>query len=290
MHSRNLLNLFLVIGLAGLIALAVYEPGKEPPPAAAPISPLKPETIHQLVIEAAGRERLVFNKQDDRWRMQQPFTVAANANRIEKLLAVVGAKSIARYAMTSVDANQLQLDMPTLVLTTNKLSLEFGTTEALSGSRYVKIANTVHLITDRYTHLARGAATAFVSPTLIPVNADITALHLPHLLLRNETGHWQAEGANADAASADQIQQLLDEWRHARVLLVTKEVSKLDTVAPTESIFVHLVTETDPVQFGLLRTDDEIILVRKDLGLRYHFPLETGERLLSLQAESHSGE
>lgn len=290
MHSRNLLNLFLVIGLAGLIALAVYEPGKEPPPAAAPISSLKPETIHQLVIEAVGRERLVFNKQDDRWRMQQPFAVAANANRIEKLLAVVGAKSIARYAMTSVDANQLQLDTPTLVLTTNKLSLEFGTTEALSGSRYVKIANTVHLITDRYTHLARGAATAFVSPALIPMNANITALRLPHLLLRNETGHWQAEGANADAASADQIQQLLDEWRHARALLVTKEVSKLDTIAPTESIFVHLATETDPVQFGLLRTDDEIILMRKDLGLRYHFPLETGERLLSLQAESHSGE
>lgn len=290
MHSRNLLNIFLVIGLAGLIALAVYEPGKEPPPTAAPISSLKPETIHHLVIEAAGQERQVFNKQDDRWHMQQPFTVPANTKRIEKLLAVVGAKSIAQYAMIAVDANQLQLDAPTLTLMANKLSLEFGATEALSGSRYVKIANTVHLITDRYTYLARGAATAFVSPTLIPANASITALRLPHLLLRNKSGHWQAEGTNTDAASADQIQQLLDGWRHARALLVTKETSKLDTIAPTESIFVHLATETDPVQFGLLRTDDEIILARKDLGLRFHFPLETGERLLSLQAESHSSE
>lgn len=287
MHSRNLLNLFLVLGLAGLIALAVYEPGKESPPAAVPISSLKPETIQHLVIEAAGQERLVFNKQHDRWYMQQPFAAPANDGRIEKLLAVVGAKSIARYAMSSVDANQLQLDMPTLTLTADKLSLNFGATEALGGSRYVQIGSTVHLITDRYTHLARGEATAFVSPALMPMNANITALRLPDLGLRNENGHWQAKGNVADA---DQIQQLLGEWRHARALSVTKEVGKLDAIAPTESISVHLATETNPIQFGLSRTDDEIILARKDLGLRYHFPLETGERLLSLQAASHAGE
>jgi hypothetical protein len=282
--SRTLLNLVLALSLAGLIALAIYEPGKDDKPAVATLTQLVPGNIQKIHIQTAGQPRIELEKVAGRWQMLTPFTVSANQERISQLLKITQANSLAAYPMDQVDARQLQLDQPMLTLTLNDVSLRFGNTAPLGGSRYVQVGNDVHLITDRYSHLVR-TATDLVSPTLLDKGAKITGLHLPALELKLDDGHWRLE--NTDAAhqpNPDHIQGLLDEWRYARAL----DIQPLVTLSPTKDSrplpTIEVVTESGTRQFVMQQTEDELVLQRPDLGLQYHFSREGGQRLLNLPA------
>lgn len=263
MTSRNLLNVFLVLVLAGLVALAVYEPGKPEKPSATTITQLDVGAIQTLRIEIPGSPALVLERQAEQWRMQAPFVMPANNGRIHQLLKVAQAKSVASYPMGRVDVKQLQLDAPMLLLTLNDLSLRFGTTTALGDNRYVQVGDTVHLITDRYSHLARTAASEFVSPALLPANTKISQLQLASGVL---------------AMQDDSAQTLFAEWMHARALKVSA-LQKSEAI--TESI-VLTVESAESLRFDVLRGETEIILQRPAVGLQYHFPVETGQRLITL--------
>ncbi len=279
--AKTTLNIFLAIALAGLLALVVYEPGTTEAPAAEKLTTLMPETVQKISIVSTRHAPLLLEKKSGQWQMQAPLKMPANVGRIQLLLKVLQTKSIARYPMSRVDANQLQLDAPNLSLTFDNLLLRFGATDALGGSRYVQVGNTVHLITDRYSHLAKGKATDFVSSALLPPASVIDELVLPSLHLAQQGMHWLA---NEKPANADAIQSLLNEWRHARALRVSELAKTVMPLKATESITVTLGKEANKqtLHFSLLRNDSEIILQRQDLGIEYHFPVEAGERLLSL--------
>ncbi|MCF6254888.1 MAG: DUF4340 domain-containing protein [Gammaproteobacteria bacterium] len=280
MSPKTLLNIFLALILAGLLALVIYEPGKTESPETKKFTALNPDTVQEISIESPGRPPLLLTKKFGHWHMQKPLMMPANTGRIQQLLKITQAKSIADYAMSRVDANQLQLDSPSLSLKLDNVLLRFGTTDALGGSRYVQVGNTVHLITDRYSHLMKRAATEFVSPTLLPQGSVIEELILPDLRLTQQDGRWSINGHKDDA---DAIQMLLDEWRYARALRVS--LIDKDTAAVTkENIVVSIGNDSDKqiFRFIVLRSETGIILQRAEPGIQYHFPLEAGQRLLSL--------
>ena len=284
MTSRTLLNLVLALSLAGLIALAIYEPGKDNKPAVAALTQLDPETIQRIHIQSTGQPGIELKKVADHWLMLAPFSVSANQERITQLLKITQAKSLAAYPMDQVDTRQLHLDEPMLTLTLDDVSLRFGNTAPLGGSRYVQVGNEVHLITDRYSHLTR-TATGLVNPTLLDNGTKITGLHLPTLDLKLDAGHWRL--ANRDAAhqpNPDNIQRLLDEWRYARAL----DIQPLEPQPPSKASpplqTIEVVTDSGTRKFVLQQDDDEVVLQRLDLGLQYHFSREGGQRLLNLPA------
>lgn len=278
MTSRTLLNLILALSLAGLIALAIYEPGKPDSPAAKTLTQLDANHIQRIRIQSAGHADIELKKIADRWQMLTPFAVTANQPRIGQLLPILTAKSLAIYNLDQVDTTQLQLDTPLLTLIFNDTRFDLGGTAPLGDSRYVRINDAVHLFTDRYSHLARGPATDLVSPTLLHSDDTIVALHLPTLELALRDGKWQIEKPDtAHTPNPDQLQQLLAEWRHARAFTVQPLTSNSQA---TESI--EVTTSTSSLNFSLLRSEDEIILQRHDLGLQYHFSIEAGQRLLAL--------
>lgn len=280
MNPKTLINIFLVLILAGLLALVIYEPGKTESPETKKLTSLDPDTVQEISIESPGRPPLLLTKKSGHWHMQKPLMMPANTGRIQQLLKITQAKSIADYAMRRVDANQLQLDTPSLSLKLDDVLLRFGTTDALGGSRYVQMGNTVHLITDRYSHLMKRAATEFISPTLLPQGSVIEELILPDLRLTQQDGRWSTNGHEGDA---DAIQMLLDEWRYARALRVS--LIDKDTAAVTkENIVVSIGNDSDKqiFRFTVLRSETGIILQRAEPGIQYHFPLEAGQRLLSL--------
>jgi len=276
---KTLLNIFLALVLVGLLVLVIYEPGKTESPDAKKLTALDPDTVQKISIESPSRPSLLLTKKSGHWQMQKPLMMAANTGRIQQLLKITQAKSIADYAMSRVDANQLQLDTPSLSLKLDDVLLRFGTTDALGGSRYVQVGNTVHLITDRYSHLMKRAATEFVSPTLLPQGNVIEKLILPDLRLTQQDGHWSVDGYEGDA---DAIQMLLDEWRYARALRVS--LIDKDAAVTKENIAVSVGKGADKqtFRFTVLRSETDIILQRAEPGIQYHFPLEVGQRLLAL--------
>lgn len=276
MSSRILLNLMLALFLVGLALFAFYEPGKEAPPPPQQLTALSVDEIVKLGIENSSGNAISLVKQQGQWHMTSPYQVAVDSGRLEQLLGVVSAKSLASYAMAQVDANQLQLDSPQLILRINDDTvLRFGTTDSLQGRRYVQVGNRVHLIVDRYSHLAHGAASHLVSPRLLPAASTITQLTLPTLTLQHSEQGWQT--TTTDNHSADELQAFIDQWRNARALSVTG----LDASAAVDDKLT-IGTPDGEISFNIQRTDDEIILQRPELGLAYHFNREAGQRLLQL--------
>ena len=84
-----------MIAKFGLLALAIYEPGKPEKPAAENITQLDPDAVQQLRIESPGRPPMRLKKRAGQWRMQSPLVMPANAGRIQSLLKVAQAKSVA---------------------------------------------------------------------------------------------------------------------------------------------------------------------------------------------------
>jgi hypothetical protein len=289
MNSRNVLNLGLTLALAGLVILAFYDSDQETPEISIPLTDLKPDIIKQIVIEQAQQasqstqrllSRTVLSKTGDQWQMDQPYKNRANALLIDRILDLTVTKSHAQYPTANVNLKQLKLLAPDLALTLNDTKLLFGTTDAIKGHRYVQINNIVHLITDSFSYLVRGHATALLSPALLPENFGISKLVLPNLILQSDDTGWKTIPEN-ESISADQLQKFFDEWQFARALRVDK-ISP-DTENKTTKIEVYN-NKDQRILFGLSRTKNEIVLSRSDIGLHYHFTAEAGKKLLELQA------
>ena len=287
MNPRTLLNFTLALVLAGLIALAVFEPGTNEKPTATPLTQLNPEDVQRVRMQSPGHTDIDLQKVDGQWKMLAPYSAPANQERLMQLLKVTSAKILATYNVDNTDTKQLQLDTPSLTLILNDTRLDFGGTAPLGGNRYIRINKSIHLITDRYSYLARGVAANLVSPTLLNNTAQISALKLPSLELRLVDGQWQSENQQT-IKNPDHLQQLLDEWRHARAFNVKALDTSLNTPATEDPQTIIVTTNNSLLRFTLLRTNDEIILQRRDLGLQYHFSQATGQRLLTLPQQNNS--
>ncbi|WP_455198972.1 DUF4340 domain-containing protein, partial [Kaarinaea lacus] len=266
------------------------EPGKETPPPVSRLTTLNKTDINTVRIEQAQQDSIVLQKENGIWLMQQPISIAANTILIQKLLEILDTTSHSSYPATEINADNLKLSNPSLKITFNNTSLVFGSTDALNGYRYILNGDRVHLITDQYSHLVRGKPTALISHSLLPENLSITGLRLPKMTLQKNQGGWSVE-PDDQQKSADQIQTLIDEWRFARALQVSildkPGISTDNTHAP--QITVHSANN-DMYQFNLVENDDEILLIRPDVGLRYHFTREAGNKLLGLLNPETSSE
>lgn len=288
MNSRNVLNIGLTLALAGLVVLAFYDSDQETPEISIPLTDLKPDNIKQIVIEQAQQgsqskqillSRTVLSKTGDQWQMDQPYKNRANALLIDKILGLTITKSHTQYPTANVNLKQLKLLTSDLTIILNDTKLIFGTTDAIKGYRYVQNNNTVHLITDSFSHLVRGQTTALLSAALLPENFGITKLVLPNLILQSDDKDWKTIPENK-SVSADQLQKLIDEWQFARALRVGK-ISP-ETENKTAKIEVHN-NKDQRILFGLSRTKNEIVLSRSDIGLHYYFSAEAGKKLLELK-------
>jgi hypothetical protein len=280
MSNRPVLNLVLLLVLGGLILLVWFEPGKETSPLPDNLSNLHAEDIQRLRIHRSDGD-IAMQKHGARWRLTQPLSAAADQGRIDRLLDILSTSSHAQYPLAEVDAAQLGLSPAQYQLQLNDLLMEFGGTEALQQRRYVLINDTVHLITDRYQHYLQAKLVDFIDKQLLPADIEISGLRLPDLELRFVDQRWQIAGASS-SASPDSLQMLLDEWRHARALRVS-----LDPLSdPAQNIFLELKNSGEVLHYLLHRSADEIIFTPQNGSINYHFPLDSGQRLLKLPSTS----
>ncbi|HEB94611.1 MAG TPA: hypothetical protein ENI94_14385 [Gammaproteobacteria bacterium] len=276
MNSRNLLNLGLAVALLILGGFIVFSQQEPSPVETARLTSFAMADIIRIEIRPARHADTLLERRDGEWRLVEPFTARADTARVDAAIGLARARSLARYDASAVDTQQAGLVSPDLVLRVNDVTLALGGTEPLRGQRFVRQGDQVHLIVDRYSYLLQGEPASLVSPRLLPAGAHLQEIVLPGLHLLQRNGHWQL--AEGEAASADALQALVDEWRHARAL----RVSRRDGDEDGEPIILQLAADTAPVHFILQRGDEEVLLIRPDRGLAYHFLPAVAERLLVL--------
>ena len=275
--SRTLLNLGLVIIVAVLALLVIYEPGKEKPKEEPRLVQLNSDGIGSLRIERINGPTIVLERQQGAWRMTEPLQVGVNDFRISSLLRITEIKSLTHFAAAPDALAKYGLDAPNATLIINGTTrIDFGNSTPIDQRRYVRAGDTVHLITDNFYYHLIGAPTTYASNRVLDHTGSLVKLELPGLLLAQQEGKWSVSPQPGNF-SADQITQLIDHWRHAQAL----------EVAPYDGRKGEMVRLTiagkEPLTFVITERTPELILARPDLKVQYHLPPSSVAELLTLQ-------
>ncbi|MEJ2687296.1 MAG: DUF4340 domain-containing protein [Gammaproteobacteria bacterium] len=286
MSSRSLLNLALLLGAVALGLVAWLQPGKTPPKPAVTVTSLKPADVTRIELKRAERPDMTFEKRGQQWYIVGKHDLRAAQFAVAGLLRLADQKVSHSYPLSKMDAAQLKLDKPQASVRFNKGPLiQFGTTSAIGGDRYLKVGDHVYLVPDDYQPLVNGGVTTFVSRRLFPTGATVTGIDTPRFKLeQNSKGHWTLTPNNPDITS-DAIQRFADGWAAASAITVqTYRGGNGHSGAHQPAVTVRLKGRKTPIHFVIVHRKPELVLARTDLGFAYHLGSEGTKRLLHIPA------
>lgn len=142
---RLLLNLALLLALAAVLWLAL---GRRPVPDAPALLGVPAAQVEELRVVQPAQPGLHLRRGAQGWRLLAPRQLPADQRQVETVLRFLSGPASARYPRGELDPAVIGLDPPRLQLAVDGRLLEFGTTEGLSGRRYVADAEHVYLVLD----------------------------------------------------------------------------------------------------------------------------------------------
>lgn len=276
-RPRRLLNLGLLLLLIVLGLLAYFEPGHSPPPAAQPLLALPASAIEHIAIERRGKTSIQLEKNQGRWTLRAPFQATADEQHLGTLLRLARTPSLKRIPLADQPLAHFGLEEPEITLHINDQRLEFGAKTALDNRRYLRQGEWVHIIEDVAYYYLLGPAAGFASKALLPEHPMPVELELPdglHLLWKG--GTWQ-EQSGAPLPAPDRLNALIDNWRYAQALALTP----VQTLPQNAPVIRLLPKGGEPIRWLIAQREPELVLLRPDLGLAYHFAAEAAQQLLA---------
>jgi len=268
MSSRTLLNLGLAALAAILALVVVYRPGLETESLPQPIiTGLAAEDVVSITVTREPHARLTFTREATGWRLfTGKYNLPAAEYQVSALLRLLDTTAGPGYDARDLALAQLGLDPPQATLTFNDREIRIGGTGALDERRYVQVDNEVFLLPDQFQHLVNAEPASFVARRLLAGRGAIERLELPDLTLaRAANGHWQPEPAD-DRATADALQQLIDNWQNASALYV----STYDGGTTDEQVTIHTTGQEEPLVLQVVSHAPDLVLARADWGVQYH--------------------
>jgi hypothetical protein len=275
MKNRWLLNLALALLVLALALLVFLRPGREAPKP--PLTALKPEAITHIVIER-GRDRIALERQGESWRMSAPVSARANRFNVEGLLRLAGASRESQLGAVTGLA-EYGLEAPAVKIAFGSEIVALGGLHPLRNQMYALHRGEVFLIDARLQAAALYPYDRFLDTRLFDESFRPVGFRLPGFRLTLKDGGWQREPAVRELSS-DRINDFVQEWRNASALSVERAERK-PPLAVIE-IDVERDGRAEKLLLEVRAHEPEFVLVRRDEGLAYHFPEETGKRLLNL--------
>ncbi len=277
MRTRTLVNVVLIAVVGGLLLLVLYEPGIEPPPEPVQLTGLKPSAVQSVRMERPGEPVVRFEKRAGGWYMLEPYQLPANKVRIGSLPDIAEATSHAQLPVTGLALERFSLDPPNASLFLNDIRIDFGGSEQLSAMRYVRLGDTVHLITDRFYHYLLTAPANLVDHRLLGPDAQPVEIELAEYRLVLVDGTWTVT-PELPQMTADAPVRLAEAWRRAQAM----EVTAIQTQNGEQSVSIRLRGQTQPLRYLVSPAEHGIVFARPDAGVQYHFTEGSAEPLLSL--------
>ena len=280
MSKRNLLNLILFTFILILVALVVFEPGKEKPITPPTLTNLKNNDIHRIKINRRqgepNNQNIIFEKTADGWMMLEPYQLPANTFRIDSILKLLSTVSFSQNNLENLDQNKFDLIIPLATVTFNDTSIIFGNNKSLKHHRYVKIDSTLHMIADTFYYQLLAKTESYIDHKLLPENNKIIKLILPGMKIEQVKGEWQAI-PKADGFTADSVNQLISEWQLSQAYDIKKVKIKKNTKA---DIIIQLANKT--LHFKVGNTKSDFTLTNIDTGIQYILAKDRKDKLLNL--------
>lgn len=271
MKSRILLNLALA-ALVIVLALFVWFKPKPMAQTEFKLSTLTSASINRIAVEKPGQPAIVLQKTLAGWRLSAPFQARADEAAVGYLLETLAATSLQRFP--AIDLGRFQLDNPLLRLTLNDQEFSFGTQNTLTGEVYVATQGGVHLVAPSYLSHALKMPADFAARAFLAEDEKLAGFEFAELKLSQDSdGKWSASPSRPNW-SQDDFNRWVDEWRNASSLVT----QPYDGTPPQESFTLRLANGK-LIPCKILRREPELVLLREDEKLQYHFPAEVGKRL-----------
>ena len=96
MNTRHVLNLVLVCIVVVLALFTIYEPGIEKPGQTLLSNELQVGQINHITLQRNGKQIIKLEKQQQGWKITEPFQLAANDIQVYGLLSILKEKSLAQ--------------------------------------------------------------------------------------------------------------------------------------------------------------------------------------------------
>lgn len=283
MKNRWLLNLAIALVIGALVLVAVLKPGSKPAPQNPPLTALAPDAIQHVRIQRPKQPDVVLDRQGDNWRLTTPRSARANNFRVDELARLAATPVSVRFPAATGELEKYGLDHPLATVFLNDTEVRFGAMHPLQNELYVLCGDQVQLVPAAALRAALTPPDDWLSPALLEDKLKLLSLRLPGFSLKqNAQGAWVRTPALKELAS-DTANRFVDEWRLARALSVTAWSGQ--PFKERVSLSVANGDKPRAIEFGILARKPELVLVRLDEKLEYHFPEESGVRLLELNPE-----
>ena len=286
MKNRWLLNLVMLALVAGLVAFLYLRPKANiDVPSQHEVSTLKLADFTAVKAEFSAKVPTSFEKIDGLWRMTSPYKTRADQISVQRILAIIAAKSSEKFPNT--DLAKFGLDKPQLKLKLTKATgdevFNFGTFNSVTEEQYVGYKDAVYLLSGGYAEAAATQPIELIEKTPLTKNEakQIAGFNFSRL------EQWQANALNVDVADGqwktnepkakitqNEMNEWLDfSWKQAQAKQV--ELYTPDHKITYPSLEVKL-KDGKKVHFDKISEAPDLLLGRPDEGIMYHFSNDVG--------------
>jgi hypothetical protein len=277
MKSKVLLNLALIAALVALSLYAYFKPWQETAPTIK-LTLLKRDDISRITIEPRTATAIKLEKHDGAWRVVSPVTAQAEASQVDRLVDIVNAH--AKRKLSSPDLSQFELNPPQVRVTLNDQAIAFGRINDITYEQYVATADGVFLVPPLYGYDIPTDVGKLLSRKLLDSGEVPVAFDFGHYRIeRDDKGTWTVSGefaiAKGEPLSQDDFNRWADEWRFTSGLSVEPDPNSVTR----EQVSVRFKSGKT-VSMKIVKKEPDFQLVRGDNGMRYHFGVDVGHRLL----------
>lgn len=277
--QRQRLNLVLAAVLVALGVGVYFSQKKEEKHP--PLTALTPENIQHVSIEHPDAPAIRLDKQNGTWMLTAPVKTEADKFEINSVLSLATLEQKKTLDPAQVKLSDLGLDPPQYTVMLDDVKLLMGALEPLQFERYIKVVaktgETLALTDDPPSSALDKDYSDLVSKALLPDNAEIQKIEVPGLTLeRGADGKWLLTPPDPKAG-ADQIQQLVDDWRNAHSMW-----NELDEKKQGQGEPVTITLKDRTLKFVITSRDPQLKLERPELGVVFNLGKDQIDKLLKL--------
>jgi hypothetical protein len=278
MSRLSITNLALLLAVAGLGTLVYFKPSREESTTHA-LSTRLPAQARSMRIEREGSPAVVVEKKDEIWRITAPIGAEADAEQVQRLLAILAARSTQRFDASRLE--RFELERPRTRLVIDGESFAFGVVNAVSGEQYVLTSGAVYAIGSRYGSALPLDATQLARKQLLSSSEIPIRFEMGEFSLRQEEGKWLIIPAR-EPLSQDDLARWVGNWH----LAAASRVAPLVPRPASTEVRIGLMSGAS-VALDIVQREPELVIARHDEKLQYHFPPASARRLLAPPAVVH---
>jgi hypothetical protein len=277
MRLRGWLNLAL-LAIATAVAWWTLGGSESTQDATPRLLSLDKDKVSHIRIEVGTTPAIDLSRTEGQWRMNSPYHVNADADRIALLLDFLEARSLGTFPASTAELHTYGLDRPGFILDIDDQRIEFGSQHPFKPARYLRYNGTVHMIADLVTQHLLAGAEAYVDGRLIPAGTRIASIAVPGLTVEQSGNSLRA---SVSGAGSDTIAQFIEHWRGVRAISVRAASREEQSSTATETITIS-AADGMQVNYRIIARTPSLQLLRQQPALVLELGADMVDSLLKL--------